>query len=77
MGRAPFTENVFVATGFNSQGIQTGPGVGIAMAGWVLHEDPSHDPRLRGIDFSVCDVRRFHPPSVADSGWSTERAQEG
>ena len=35
MGRAPHTNNLFVATGFNSQGIQTGPGVCIVMADWV------------------------------------------
>ena len=28
MGRCLFTENVYVATGFNSQGIQLGPGIG-------------------------------------------------
>ena len=32
MGRCLFTENAYVATGFNSQGIQLGPGIGRAMA---------------------------------------------
>ena len=36
MGPCGGVGNVFVASGFNSQGIQTGPGVGLAMAEWVL-----------------------------------------
>ena len=76
LGRAPFTDNVFVATGFNSQGIQTGPGVGRAMAGWVLDGSPEA-VAFPGIDFSSCDVRRFHPPSVAPEAWGTARALEG
>jgi len=75
LGRAAFTHNLYVATGFNSQGIQTGPGVGQAMASWVLHGDPS--VAFPGIDFSGCDVRRFHPASVAAPTWGTARALEG
>ncbi len=78
LGRAPFFNNLFVATGFNSQGIQTGPGVGAALATWVLHGNPSHPSGpFEGVDFSTCDVRRFHPPSVRNSDWTTARALEG
>jgi len=76
MGRAPGTANVFVAAGFNSQGIQTGPGVGRALAEWVVHGDPSSGA-FAGLDFSMCDVRRFHPPSVSCAEWGTARALEG
>jgi hypothetical protein len=76
MGRAPGTANLYVASGFNSQGIQTGPGVGRAMAEWVVHGDPSTGA-FAGLDFSMCDVRRFHPPSVSCAEWGTARALEG
>ena len=63
MGRAPRTENLWVATGFNSQGIQTGPGVGLAMvrgtisspkkrkkkmADWIIHVDLAAHHNKRG-----------------------------
>lgn len=76
MGRAESTTNLYVATGFNSQGIQTGPGVGVAMANWIESGNPSKGP-FEGIDFSPCDIRRFHPNSVNDNAWSTARALEG
>ena len=74
MGRAPRTDNLWVATGFNSQGIQTGPGVGLAMAEWIVHGDPGG---TLDADFAELDVRRFHPEHTADAQWCTSRALEG
>ena len=43
IGRAPTIDNFFVATGFNSTGIQTAPGAGKMIAEWVKHGYPSED----------------------------------
>jgi len=74
LGRAPFTDNVWVATGFNSLGIQTGPGVGLALAEWMVHGQPG---RTLGADFAGLDVRRFHPKYTSSYSWCTARALEG
>ena len=46
MGRAPLSSNLWVATGFNSLGIQTGPGVGLAMADWMVHNEPGRSLKV-------------------------------
>ncbi|MDI9313153.1 MAG: FAD-dependent oxidoreductase [Hydrotalea sp.] len=43
IGRAPAIDNFFVATGFNSTGIQTAPGAGKMIAEWVKNGYPSED----------------------------------
>ncbi len=43
IGRAPNIDNFFVATGFNSTGIQTAPGAGKMIAEWIKHGYPSED----------------------------------
>ena len=55
LGRLWDTENVFVATGFNSQGIQTAPGVGLALTEWML--DGS-----RGVLFLRAHLFPWHRP---------------
>ncbi|WP_461186677.1 GcvT family protein [Arthrobacter sp. Z4-13] len=47
-------ENLFVAAGFNSQGIIFAPGVGKELAEWVISGSP-------GFDSSTVDVQRFSP----------------
>ena len=75
MGRCAFTENVYVATGFNSQGIQLGPGIGQAMSDWILHDDPGKS--LNNCDFAELDVRRFHPVHCSNRDWAITRALQG
>jgi len=50
-----------IATGLNSLGIQTGAGVGIALAEWITEGEPG---TTLGADFAELDVRRFHPECV-------------
>jgi 4-methylaminobutanoate oxidase (formaldehyde-forming) len=47
-------EKLFVAAGFNSSGIQNGPGAGMALAEWIIK---GHPPR----DLVDVDVRRVLP----------------
>ncbi|MFP6654931.1 MAG: FAD-dependent oxidoreductase [Myxococcota bacterium] len=54
MGEAPTLPGLFVAAGFNSIGIQTGGGVGLALADWILDGEPS-------MDLSEVDISRFEP----------------
>jgi heterotetrameric sarcosine oxidase gamma subunit len=54
LGEAPEVKNLFVATGFNSIGIQSSGGAGLMLADWIKHGHPPMD--LNGID-----VRRIHP----------------
>lgn len=54
MGRAPGLDNFFVACGFTA-GIAASGGAGLAMANWILHDDP-------GLDLWPFDVRRFGSP---------------
>ena len=75
MGRCAFTENVYVATGFNSQGIQLAPGIGQAMADWILHDFPGRS--LNKCDFAELDVRRFHNLYTSNRDWATTRALQG
>ncbi len=52
LGPAPELEGYWVAAGFNSVGFQSGPGVGRAMADWMVD---GHAP----MDLSEVDIRRF------------------
>lgn len=53
VGEAPNVDNFFVAAGFNSQGILASPGVGRAMADWVVEGHAT-------MDLSEMDIARFH-----------------
>ncbi len=72
MGQLPETGNVFVATGFNSQGIQCGAGAGLAMAEWVL----DGHPQSFATDFTSCDVVRFSRTLAERDDIVTARAFE-
>jgi glycine cleavage system aminomethyltransferase T/glycine/D-amino acid oxidase-like deaminating enzyme len=52
LGEAPELRNFYVAAGFNSVGIASAGGAGLALAHWVVDGDP-------GSDLSVVDIRRF------------------
>ena len=54
LGEAPEVKNLFVATGFNSIGIQSSGGAGLVLADWIKHGHPPMD--VNGID-----IRRIHP----------------
>ncbi len=57
LGEAPEVGGYWVAAGFNSVGFQSGPGVGRAMADWIVD---GHPP----MDLSEVDIRRFSPFQV-------------
>ncbi len=52
LGQAPDLDGLFVAAGFNSIGIQSAGGVGMAIAHWVEHGEPP-------FDLHDVDIRRF------------------
>lgn len=54
LGEAPELENFFVCAGFNSVGIQSSGGAGMALAYWMEH---GHPP----FDLSDVDIRRMQP----------------
>ena len=54
LGEAPELPGLFVATGFNSIGIQSAGGAGKVMADWILDGHP-------GMDLWDVDIRRFLP----------------
>ena len=54
LGEAPELKNLFVATGFNSIGIQSSGGAGLVLAEWIKNGHPPMD--VNGID-----IRRIHP----------------
>nr|ABZ09414.1 putative glycine cleavage T-protein (aminomethyl transferase) [uncultured marine microorganism HF4000_APKG8C21] len=53
MGEAPGLQNYYVAAGLNSTGIAAAPGVGKAMAEWIVEGHPT-------MDLWEVDIRRFH-----------------
>ena len=63
--------NLLVGTGFNSQGIQAGVGIGAVLADLIC------ETRTIDEDVSFMDPRRFSPDVSADTTWCTERALEG
>lgn len=54
MGEAPEVERLYVAAGFNSIGIASAPGVGRALAEWLVGGAPP-------MDLWDVDIRRFEP----------------
>ena len=54
LGEAPELRNFFVCAGFNSVGIQSSGGAGMALAYWMEH---GHPP----FDLSDVDIRRMQP----------------
>jgi heterotetrameric sarcosine oxidase gamma subunit len=54
LGEAPEVKNLFMATGFNSIGIQSSGGAGLVLADWIKN---GHPP----IDVNGIDIRRIHP----------------
>ncbi|MFT3986698.1 GcvT family protein [Aestuariivirga sp.] len=54
LGEAPEVKNCYVATGFNSIGIQSSGGAGLVLADWIKNGHPS-------MDVSGMDIRRIHP----------------
>ncbi len=68
LGETAEVAGLFVAAGMNSQGIILGPGVGRALAEWILAGAPT-------VDASDLDVRRFSP-AQAGSDYLFERTRE-
>lgn len=54
LGEAPELKNFFVCAGFNSVGIQSSGGAGMALAYWMEHGHPPYD-------LSDVDIRRMQP----------------
>lgn len=54
LGEAPEVDDVFIAAGFNSVGIQSAGGVGWVMADWIADRHPP-------MDLSSVDIRRAFP----------------
>ena len=54
LGEAPEVKNLFVATGFNSIGIQSSGGAGLVLSQWIKD---GHPP----MDVNGMDIRRIHP----------------
>jgi len=53
LGEAPNVRKLFVASGFNSQGILSSAGVGEAMSEWIVEGEPT-------MDLSELDIARFN-----------------
>ena len=54
LGEAPEMKNLFMATGFNSVGIQSSGGAGLVLSQWIKN---GHPP----MDVNSIDIRRIHP----------------
>lgn len=54
LGLAPGTENIWVAAGFNSIGIQSAGGAGMALAEWMTHG-------IKPFDIGSVDIARMQP----------------
>ncbi|MCZ6720513.1 MAG: FAD-dependent oxidoreductase [Proteobacteria bacterium] len=52
LGEAPEVRGLFVGCGFNSMGIASGGGAGMALASWILEGEPPYD-------LWAVDIRRF------------------
>ena len=68
LGEAPELKNYFVCAGFNSIGIQSSGGAGMALAHWMEH---GHPP----FDLSDVDIRRMQP-FMGNKTYVYERAKE-
>ena len=68
LGEDPAIQKLFVAAGFNSSGIQNGPGAGMILADWILK---GYAPR----DLVDVDIRRVQPYQ-ANSEYLLKRGPE-
>ena len=68
LGEAPEVRDLFVATGFNSIGIQSSGGAGLVLSQWIKNGHPPMD--VNGID-----IRRIHP-FQANASYVRERVSE-
>ena len=60
IGEIQGLKNCFVSTGYNSEGIEYGPGAGRALAEWIYSGSPQ-------MDLSFVDVARFHPFQINEA----------
>ncbi len=68
LGEAPEVRGVFVGAGFNAFGIASGGGAGMALAEWVVNENPPYD-------LWPVDIRRFGR-NHQDTNWVRSRTLE-
>ncbi len=68
LGEAPELRNLYMATGFNSIGIQSSGGAGLVLSQWIKSGHPPMD--VNGID-----IRRIHP-FQSNSNYIRERVSE-
>ena len=68
LGPAPESRNLFVAAGFNSMGIASAGGAGLALAEWIVNGEPT-------LDLWPVDVRRFGRFNGNDT-WLKDRVAE-
>ncbi len=68
LGEAPEVKNLFMATGFNSIGIQSSGGAGLVLAEWIKN---GHPP----MDVNGMDIRRIHP-FQSNANYIRERVSE-
>ncbi len=68
LGEAPEMKNLFVATGFNSIGIQSSGGAGLVLSQWIKN---GHAP----MDVNGIDIRRIHP-FQSSSNYIRDRVSE-
>ena len=68
LGEAPEMKNLFMATGFNSIGIQSSGGAGLVLSQWIKDGHPPMD--VNGID-----IRRIHP-FQSNKSYLRERVSE-
>ncbi|MGV3553363.1 GcvT family protein [Rhizobium sp.] len=54
IGEVPGQKNLFISSGYNSEGIEFGAGAGRALAEWIVAGAPQ-------MDVSFIDVARYHP----------------
>jgi 4-methylaminobutanoate oxidase (formaldehyde-forming) len=60
IGEAPEVTNLFIGCGFNSMGIASGGGAGLALAHWMIEGEPPYD-------LWAVDIRRFSAFHRSDS----------
>jgi 4-methylaminobutanoate oxidase (formaldehyde-forming) len=68
LGEAPGVRGLFVAAGFNSMGIASAGGAGMALAEWIDKGEPQ-------LDLWPVDIRRFAPFN-ANRAWLRDRVGE-
>jgi 4-methylaminobutanoate oxidase (formaldehyde-forming) len=68
LGETAEVTGLFVAAGLNSQGIILGPGLGRALAAWIVAGAPT-------VDAAELDVRRFAAEQAGEA-WLAERTRE-